>query len=248
MSKKKEAGIFDWDDTIITGPKSAYDSFYLASAEEVGADDMHPSTLIERINHRWGARHEVIIAEMFKDRPDISIEKRRHASNFFMDLMRNKFAQHVNVVPSAIETLELLKEERGMKLGVSTACPPEVLFNHVMPQINFPPELFDYVITSYDLVDQSKVKPHPYTLNKIMTKLQVSPSRAFMVGDSHNDFFAAKSAHNQKGIDFIGVKTGVLNSAEAKRIGVRYLVNNVAEIVPVIDALEKKENGLTSHA
>jgi phosphoglycolate phosphatase-like HAD superfamily hydrolase len=231
----KELLITDLDDTCTLDSKRVYDSSYNASMREIGVK-LPDDVIVKRIDEVWGSQYPLIIRNILRDQA-VEADRQQYADAFFIRVLCEEYGKHVSVAPETVRLLTDLKENRGIKLGITTAAPKALLTSGVMSEIGFPLELFDQIECVDDLRVASWAKPHPYTLNKIMADLQVEPPNAVMIGDAPNDFRAARAAK----VDFIGVETGILNPGSAPRLGVQYLVANLAKITEVFDKLDNAQ-------
>ena len=92
----------------------------------------------------------------------------------------------------------------------------------VMPRFKIPNVFFE-LLSSCDISDPEKMKPHPYMANLIMKKLKVLPEETVFIGDAVGDVKMALAA---KVIPII-VLTGQLNKKKALSLGVKNIINNV---------------------
>ena len=232
----KELAMFDWDDTSTTDSKRAYNESFIGSMRAIGVE-LPDEVILERVDGSWGSRHEVINRIVLRDQ-NVGVEKMRLADNIYLEFLKTLMAKYVKIVPGTVDMLYSLKIERAFKLGLTTAAPADILRNHVWKSLDFPEDLFDQVESAYDLGDESKAKPHPYTLQKIMRNQQIPPLNSVMIGDAPCDAEAAQRA----GVDFIGVKTGLLgrlDESQIQKMGIRPLVADITKIVPIIEQLEE---------
>jgi phosphoglycolate phosphatase len=91
-------------------------------------------------------------------------------------------------MPGTLETLNWLKE-KGIKMGVCTSNSGKVA-NQVLARLGVS-TYFDSVIGR---TTGLRMKPHPDQILACFEEMRVSPRDGVMVGDSHNDVLAGKSA------------------------------------------------------
>ena len=95
---------------------------------------------------------------------------------------------------------------------------------------------FKQIVSSHNIKDPKKTKPHPYMVKLILEKQRVKPEEALLVGDSRQDILMAKAA----GLRTVAVLTGHLTKKEAKDLKV-----SSATIASVQKWLEQGGEGLT---
>ncbi len=98
-------------------------------------------------------------------------------------------------------------------------------------KFNVPEQLFCQIISTYDLLDQSRGKPYPDLLENILKAQNVNPDEAIMVGDAEGDVRMARAA----GVRPIVVLTGHLSEQQAKELGVKDIIPTVADLELLLD-------------
>ena len=139
----------------------------------------HTHTVYESINHLF--RHDGVL------------EKK--ALEFLKQVDLQAFIIYLKMEPNLIQTLTLLKE-KGIIRAISTNRTTSM--KHIMERFNLWP-YFDMVVTALDV---KHPKPHPESVEKILTALNVDRERTLYVGDSEVDRETALSS----GVKFIAYK------------------------------------------
>lgn len=75
-------------------------------------------------------------------------------------------------------------------------------------------------------------KPHPFILQKIMQTQGVKPSETIFVGDAQSDM---QMAWNAK-VEPVAVLTGHLSRQEAEYLGVKFIIEDVTKLEPVLES------------
>lgn len=101
--------------------------------------------------------------------------------------------KHVDVYPSAIETLDTLRE-RGYRIGLLTNCSPSVL--HTLSRTGLP-RYFASLSFSFQL---GANKPDQRVYKAAAAELGSPPERCVFIGDGENDEFAGAKAVGMKTI------------------------------------------------
>ena len=92
-------------------------------------------------------------------------------------------------------------------------------------------DVFAEIITSHDLKDSSQSKPHPYMVQELMRRCNVTPQETIMVGDAKNDVLMAQVA----GVTPVVVLTGHLNRIEAEALHVNYIIDDVTKLEKILN-------------
>lgn len=140
------------------------------------------------------------------------------------------FVNQLSIVPDSQEFLRSIATKHT--LAIATGAHPQVLHDLVMPKFHIP-DVFAKIMTIYDLDDMAHAKPHPYMAQAIMKELGFTPEESVLVGDAATDIQMAQGA----GIEPVAVLTGHLNRQEAEELGVRYIIDQVTELEPVLEQI-----------
>lgn len=111
------------------------------------------------------------------------------------------FIIYLKIEPDLIDALKILKS-KGIKRAISTNR--TTTMKHIMEHYNLW-DYFDIVVTALDV---SNPKPHPESVEKILSNLNMKKEHTVFVGDSEVDRETALSA----GIKFIAYKNRELQA------------------------------------
>ena len=207
--------IFDWDDTIVLGAKEGYYDCYRGALKAVGVR-LDEKTLIRRIKKRWGKKHQIEIKGLLKEYPDkvsAAIKEFKHLSfgtTFFNQL---KFLPGTRKLLKDLEKKYILAVVTGSDLQRMRLSQGRLKLGSTFKQI----------VSSHNIKDPKKTKPHPYMVKLILEKQRVKPEEALLVGDSRQDILMAKAA----GLRTVAVLTGHLTKKEAKDLKVDKIIPDV---------------------
>ncbi|MCH8741764.1 HAD family hydrolase [Patescibacteria group bacterium] len=220
--------IFDWDDVFTLGSKEGYFKCYHETITQLG---IHLDSEEEkrRILSQWGKTHREGLTELLKEHPEF-IDR---ACKIYEDILfGNTFVDCLSIVPGSRELLNKL--QRNYTLALATGVHPKLLKERIIPKFDIP-DVFTKIVTSYDIDDPSKLKPHPFMLETIMKSQNTLPNETVLVGDAQSDVQMAKNA----GITPIVVLTGHLNQEEAQNLGVKHIIKNVTHLEEILHKLKK---------
>ena len=161
---------------------------------------------------------------------DFGINKERQTpcTQDILNLFRKKYesAMYPKTKPYAgIEHQLDLLQNKGVMLAVISNKPDkntkELILQH------FPKILFKYIIGDSEAFPR---KPNPDSLKFIMDKLNVTAEQTAFLGDSDTDMITAVSAKTTP----IGVLWGFRDEEELVNAGAKIILNNPAEIYPIL--------------
>ncbi len=135
---------------------------------------------------------------LFHANPD----QEKKALEVWRNIDITKYIDALKMEPHLIETLEFLKE-KGIKRAICTSR--STTMKLIVEKFGLAP-YFDMVVTALDVKNP---KPHPESIEKIVTTLRLDKDRTVLVGDSLNDRLAAQAA----GIVFIAYKNKEIASS-----------------------------------
>lgn len=220
--------VFDWDDVFTVGAKEGYFKCYHQAMMGVGIKlDLKEEK--KRIMAKWGQPYREEIKELLKENLDLVDEACRI---FEREYWGNTFVDSLTLVKRVGKTLPKLKEK--YVLAVATGNHHEMLKNRIIPSFNIP-NVFSQIISVHQLDDPTKGKPHPHMLEVLMKNNKVQPNETVFLGDAENDVLMARNAD----VEPIVVLTGLLNKNQAKKLGVKYIIDNVTQIEKVINLINK---------
>lgn len=218
--------IFDWDDVITIGAKEGYFACYRKAINSVSVY-LSPEEEYRRILLKWGKIYKEEVKSLLMDHPELVYKATKVYEKVFWE---DTFTDHLKFIDGTNELLLRLKKK--YLLAIATGNETRMVREKIIPKFKIP-DVFSELVSSCDIEDQEKTKPHPYMLELIMKKLNVLPKETVFVGDAIGDVKMAINA----GVTPIVVLTGQLNKQKAQELGVRYIVNNVTEIETVLNKL-----------
>jgi len=170
------AVLFDLDGVLV----ETFDA-WMAVVESARARRGRPPLGHEAILRAWGQGLEADCRDFFPDLTPPELGR----------LYGEEFERHLDRVrpmPYAGEVLASL-QAAGVRRAVVTNSPAS-LAHAILEAVGLAPHIEDLV--GGDQVPAGK--PHPQMLLEALARLGVSPERALMVGDTHNDIEAAQAA------------------------------------------------------
>jgi phosphoglycolate phosphatase-like HAD superfamily hydrolase len=221
--------IFDWDDVFTIGSKEGYFKCYHETLAELGVH-LEPAEEKRRILAKWSKPHREQLRELLKE----NIQLLDKACQIYESkLFGDTFVNALRILGGTAELLERLKKE--YVLCVATGLHPKILKEKVMPKFKIP-NVFSQVISTYEIEDVKKQKPHPFALEQIMQKQKARPEETIFVGDAATDVMMARNA----GVTPIVVLTGHLTRKEAVELEVEHIIADVTRLEEVLNKLKKK--------
>jgi len=216
--------IFDWDDVIVMGAKEGYFACYHKAIEGVGVH-LSPEEEKKRILAKWSKPYREELKELLKEYPEkvdaacVLYEKEYWGDTFTCEL---------KLVPGVLELLKRLGLK--YKLAVATGKHPKMLKEHEIPHFGIP-NVFSQIISTHDIVDVDKMKPHPYMVEKIMNEVGAKPNETVLVGDAITDMQMAFAAN----VTPVAVLTGHMDKEQAEGLNVKYIIPDVTHIEPILE-------------
>lgn len=216
--------IFDWDDVFTLGAKEGYYACYRKAINDLDVF-LSPEEENKRILAKWGKSFREELKELLKEKPEL-VDK---ACEIFDEAYwGNTFVDALSVIEGTNEML--LRLQKKYKLAVATGNHHKMLQERILPHFKIP-DVFSQIISSHEIQDQEKTKPHPYMLELIMNKQNISPDETIYVGDAKTDVQMARSAQ----VTPIVVLTGHLSRQEAEDLKVKYIIENVMKIEDILN-------------
>ncbi|MCK0472990.1 pyrophosphatase PpaX [Halalkalibacter sp. APA_J-10(15)] len=127
------------------------------------------------------------------------------------------------------ETIERLHKQ-GYKLAiVTTKIRKTAMMGLQLMKLD---QFFDVVI---GLDDVKHAKPHPEPLEKALEQLGSKKKSSMMVGDSHSDILSGKNL----GIPTVAVAWSIKGMDKVKSFGADYIIDEMAELLPIVGADHK---------
>lgn len=225
MAENTELIIFDWDDVFTVGSTEAYQQCYHEAVMAVGVE-MKPEEELTRMRLNWGATHDVILAGLLKDHPELL----PRAEQIYLEhLNGDTFVDRLSVIPEAPMLLERLAGK--YTLALATGIHPDVLREKVMDKYDVSPDSFSQIVTAYD-VRPDQAKPSPYIAERIMGVNKKRPHQTVVVGDAPNDIKMGKNAKTAT----VAVLTGHLSRPQAEVLMPDFIIENVTKVEEVLDS------------
>lgn len=218
--------VFDWDDVIVLGAKEGYFACYHKAVEGVGVF-LSPEEEEKRILAKWSKPYREEIKELLKEYPN---KVDNACAIFEKEYWGDTFTKELRLVPGVIDLLNRLHEKYS--LAVATGKHPKMLYEHEIPHFGIP-NVFSHIISSHDITDVDKMKPHPYMVEKIMNDVGVKPNETVLVGDAVTDMQMAFAA----GVTPIAVLTGHMSTEQATDLKVKYIIPDVTHIESILNTL-----------
>jgi len=190
LPRKATAVIFDCDGVMFDS-RQANIHFYNHLLEHFGLPPMkdsdvavvHMATAQESVRHIFRGTPYVEAAQAYRTR-----------------VAYTPFIRYMSMEPGLVELLEFLRPRYGLAVATNRSNTiDEVLVSHGIK------DYFDIVISSLDV---RHPKPHPESIQKILSFFDLSPKQVLYVGDSQVDSDTAKAA----GVPFVAYKNRGLDA------------------------------------
>jgi len=210
-----KAVLFDYDDTLVQTRQCKYRALRALGRRHYGLELSEAD-----IARHWGVAYEQLFRALFGAvEPELDRARSRY------EALESEFP--MTAYPETLEVLTALAA-RG-PIGVVTAA-GRAIVERQMRTLEFP-ELS--VLQTAE--DTPYHKPDPRVFMPAIAELErhgIDPSRVCYVGDSINDYRAARGA----GLAFFGVLRGTTSAEEFRAAGAR-TVESLEELVELRDAL-----------
>ncbi len=217
--------VFDWDDTFTLNSVEGYMACYTAAMHEIGQDRDY-ETVYKSARRFWGQPHEATFADLLNDTPEL-VQK---ACEFYeKHLFGGTYVSKLGIVNGAKDCIEDLS--KSYKLAICTGAHPKVL-KDTMVRFGIP-DIFETILSSYELDDASLAKPNSYMLEYVMNQTGCTPTETIMVGDGDNDVEMAQNA----GVTPVTVLTGHLTEQEAQEMGVKHILPDIGHLDEAIEKI-----------
>lgn len=218
--------IFDWDDVFTLGAKEGYYACYRKAINDVGVF-LSPEEENKRILAKWGKSFKEELKELLKEKPELVDEA---CAIFDKAYWGETFVDALSVVDGTNDML--LRLHKKYTLAVATGNHHTMLKERIIPHFQIP-DVFAQIISSHEIEDQEKTKPHPYMLETIIHEQHILPEETIYVGDAKTDVQMARSAN----VTPVVVLSGHLQRKEAEALQVEYIIENVTHIEKVLNKL-----------
>lgn len=211
-----EAVLFDLDGTVADTNELVFESFkqlFLKMGLEVD-DDVIYSFFGEPLLNSL---------KKFSDEPEDLVD-------YFRDFNEKVHDEMIKPFDGVVKALEGLKERR-IKLGIVTSK-RAYMANKSLEILDLA-KYFSVVVTPEST---RKHKPYPEPLLKACELLGgINPENTIMVGDATYDILCG----NKAGAKTVAVKYSMIGQDVLKSAGPDYMVDNLEELLPIVDALNE---------
>lgn len=220
---------FDWDDVITRGAKDGYFACYHEALLGVGVR-LDPEEEHKRILAKWSKPHTEELAELLKEHPELVEE----AAKIYEDHLFGDTYVNAQTAIAGINDL-LLRLKDKYSLTVATGAHPKILKEKVIPKFNIP-DVFAEIVSSYDIADPEKRKPHPYIIQKMMADQDIAPDQTIFVGDARSDMEMARAAN----VTPVAVLSGHMSQKDTEDLNVEYVIPDVTSLESVLEKINKR--------
>lgn len=219
--------VFDWDDVFTLGATKGYYACYHQALVQCG---VYLSSFEEqkRIKAKWGKTVREELAELLKEHSNLLNQAEK---NYEKILMGNTFIDHLTIIEGSKKLIADLSKK--YLLAIASGINPKLLKEKIFKKFSIP-NVFCEILTIYDLDNPRFAKPHPFMLQEIMKRQNVLPSEIVFIGDSKGDVDMAQAA----GVTPVVVLTGHLNKLEAKKLGVKYIIEKVTDLKTILKKIK----------
>lgn len=218
--------IFDWDDVFTLGAKEGYFACYHKAINEVGVF-LTPEEEKKRILAKWSKPYREELKELLKDNIEL-VDKA--VKIYEKEYWGDTFINSLRIEPGINQLLHKLKDK--YILAIATGNHPKMLKERIIPKFHIP-DVFSQIVSSFEIQDADKMKPHPYMLEKIMKDQNCLQNETLFIGDAKSD---VQTAYNANVIPVV-VLSGHLSEKEAKELNVKYIIKDVTHIYEVLSKL-----------
>lgn len=220
--------IFDWDDVITLGGKEGYFACYHAALVAVGVH-LSPEEEHKRIMAKWSKPVLEELKELLKEHPELVDE----AHKAYKKEKDRIFLKNLRLLQGTNEVLEELSKR--YTLAVATGNTEQMIRDKIIPRFKIP-SVFSYILSSHDVQDVEKTKPHPYMLEFLMKKTNVLPHETVYIGDAATDLKMAQNA----GVTPVIVLTGHLSKNEAENLGARWIIPDITYLPNTLSKIDNE--------
>lgn len=218
--------IFDWDDVFTLGAKEGYYACYRKALNAVSIR-LSEKEFDKRIKAKWGTPFQYVLEELLKEHPSLVDEA---CEVYDREYWGETFVNTLSYSKGTDDLLLRLKDH--YILTVATGNRRKMLNERIFPHFNIP-NVFSTIISSHDIEDHTKSKPHPYMLEMLMNKYDVTKAETFYIGDAPTDMQMARAA----GVEPVAVLTGHLTREAAEELGIKYIIEKITDLESVLNSL-----------
>lgn len=204
-----EAVVFDVDGVLIDSNEIIMEA-YQETAETLGLRIPSP----REVNDLMGRPLAEIVKTLWPN-ADVRLYIREYRSLFLNEGLV------IPPIDGAVDAVRKIRESR-FKVGAVSGKIMFFIEKH-LKEAGFDTTWFKSIV-SFETT--KKHKPNPEPLLHAMSKLDVKPEETVYVGDAISDY---KCAENAKA-EYVAVLTGSLKREELEKLGVKNILNSVAEL------------------
>lgn len=204
-----KAVVFDIDGVLIDSNKTIVEA-YQATAKKLGL--RIPS--VQEIMDLMGRPLVEIVGILWKNSD----------AQLYVNEFRRLFKDRDLVIPRIKGAVDAVREirESGFRVGALSGKIMFFIKKH-LEEAGFMLNWFE-IIVSFETTE--KHKPGAEPLLYAISKLHADPKEAIYVGDAVSDYECARNA----GVEYVAVLTGSLGKEDLDKLGVKNIVNSVAEL------------------
>ena len=153
--------IFDWDDVFTKDSIKGYYLCYHKALQDIGVT-LPKDEEDQLIKDKWGSGYHAQLEYILEKKGcsellDKALE--RYREHFFGGV----FMDCLGITPGSQDFLRDIAQR--YKLTVATGGHPTILKEQFMPKFEIP-DVFEHILTIYDIDDLAHAKPHPYMAKK----------------------------------------------------------------------------------
>jgi len=211
--------IFDLDGTIVDSQKDITSAVNMARQEFGFA----PLT-IEKVRSYLGSGIKALVDKVM---PEQSEEIHRRALERFKAHYSGVLTETTVAYDGIVEMLEALKGKKKAILSNKT----EIFSHEIIKRLG----LKKYFVEIWG-GDTAGKKPDPKPILELIKSTRSDPAKTVMIGDSSNDFKAAKAA----GVASIAVLYGYTDYKEIKELKPDYTAEKPKDIVKIVNEIKTK--------
>lgn len=220
-----KAVIFDVDGVLIDSNKIIVEA-YQKTAEKLGLRIPSPHEIVDLM----GRPLAEIVRTLWA----------KSDAKLYMEEYRNLFMDETLVIPAiegAVKAVSVMREY-GFKFGVLSGKMLFFIKKHLR-EAGFNINWFETIV-SFETT--KKHKPHPEPLLCAINQLGVKTEETVYVGDSVSDYECAKNAK----VKYFAVLTGSLKREDLEKLGVKNIINSVAELPDHVTKIQLCGEGANS--
>jgi pyrophosphatase PpaX len=220
-----KAVIFDVDGVLIDSNKIIVEA-YQKTAEKLGLRIPSPHEIVDLM----GRPLAEIVRTLWA----------KSDAKLYMEEYRNLFMDETLVIPAiegAVKAVSVMRES-GFKFGVLSGKMLFFIKKHLR-EAGFNINWFETIV-SFETT--KKHKPHPEPLLCAINQLGVKTEETVYVGDSVSDYECAKNAK----VKYFAVLTGSLKREDLEKLGVKNIINSVAELPDHVTKIQLCGEGANS--